>query len=102
MSQVHRSAASGLRILGGGPAEGLLEQPEGVFQVESAQERLPEPVNFSGVRADALPPQPHRLGFAAAGQMVNPQADDGALDQGQLGQVLDPAARRVSRGCSRS
>src|SRR6266571_3932548 len=33
--------------LGGGPAEDLLEQAEGVFQVEAAQERLPQPVHLT-------------------------------------------------------
>src|SRR5438128_6976705 len=31
--------------LGCGPAQGLLEQPEGVLKIEAAQERLPEPVD---------------------------------------------------------
>src|SRR5207247_9796131 len=36
--------AGGGRVadFGGGPAEDLLEQAEGVFEVEAAQERLPE------------------------------------------------------------
>jgi putative transposase len=37
--------------LGPGPAEHLLEEPEGVLQVEPAQERLPAPVHVSGQRA---------------------------------------------------
>ena len=41
ISQVHRSAACRVADLRGGPAEDLLEQPEGVLQVEPAQERLP-------------------------------------------------------------
>jgi hypothetical protein len=34
----------GIPDLGDGPAEGLLEQPERVLQVESSQERLPAQV----------------------------------------------------------
>src|SRR3954451_3910273 len=34
-----------------GPAEGLFEQPEGVFQVEAAQERLPAAVHVCGCGA---------------------------------------------------
>jgi hypothetical protein len=33
---------------GAGPSKGLLEQPEGVLEVESAQVRLPEPVDVGG------------------------------------------------------
>jgi hypothetical protein len=38
----------GVRVaqLRGGPAQGLLEQPEGVFQVEAAQKRLPQPIDM--------------------------------------------------------
>jgi transposase len=39
--------------LGGGPAQDLLEQAEGVLEVEAAQERLPAPVHLSGQRAGA-------------------------------------------------
>ena len=31
-----------------GPSEGLLEQPEGVFEVEPAQKRLPTAIDLSG------------------------------------------------------
>ena len=31
----------------GGPAKDLLEQPEGVLKIKSAQERLPQPVHLS-------------------------------------------------------
>jgi hypothetical protein len=32
--------------LGGGPAQDLLEEPEGMLKVETAQERLPAPVHL--------------------------------------------------------
>lgn len=32
----------------GGPAQDLLDQPEGVLAVEPARERLPEPVDVCG------------------------------------------------------
>src|ERR1700685_2034850 len=40
----------GVRVadFGGGPAKDLLEQPEGVLDVEAAQERLPVPVHLIG------------------------------------------------------
>src|SRR6266536_3585113 len=43
-------AVGGLRDaeLGGGPAQGLLEQPERVFKIASSEERLPEPVQVCG------------------------------------------------------
>jgi len=46
ISQVQRSGG-GVTDLRGGPAEGLLEQPEGVFEVEAAQERLPAAVHLA-------------------------------------------------------
>ena len=47
-----------VRRLGGaelraGPAERLLDHPEGMFKIEPSKERLPEPVDISGRRADA-------------------------------------------------
>jgi len=42
-----RPAVCGLGVadLRGGPAEDLLEQPEGVFKIETAQKRLPQAVH---------------------------------------------------------
>ena len=39
--------------LWGGPAQGLLEQPERVFEVEPAEKSLPEPVHMLREGADA-------------------------------------------------
>ena len=61
ISQVQRSAGGRVADLRGGPAEGLLEQPEGVFEIEAAQERLPAAVDIGGGGAGARPPQPHRF-----------------------------------------
>lgn len=41
----------GVADLGDRPAEGLLEQPEGVFKIESAEERLPAQVDILAVHA---------------------------------------------------
>src|SRR6266508_5121867 len=70
--------------LGCGPAQGLLEQAEGVLKIEAAQERLPEPVDVVGRGVGARPPQPDRFGVASARQMVDLQADDRPLDDGQF------------------
>ncbi len=49
------SAVGGFRVadLRCGPAEGLLEQPEGVLKIEAAQEGLPAAVDPGGDGADA-------------------------------------------------
>ena len=64
ISQVHLSAAAGSRIFGAVHPQDLLEQPEGVLQVEAAQERLPAPVHVFTGGAGARDPQPYRLGVA--------------------------------------
>src|ERR1035441_9151100 len=46
-------SGGGVADLRGGPAEDLLEQPEGVLEIETAQERLPEPVHVGRGRAGA-------------------------------------------------
>ncbi|HEY3735453.1 MAG TPA: hypothetical protein VGL63_16210 [Streptosporangiaceae bacterium] len=38
---------------GPGPAEDLLEEPERVFDIEAAQERLPAAIHRISIRADA-------------------------------------------------
>ena len=65
----------GVADLRRGPAQDLLKQAEGVFQVKPAQERLPEPVDLLRAGAGARGPQPHRLGVAVAGQVIDLQAD---------------------------
>jgi hypothetical protein len=57
--------------LGNGPAESLLEQPEGVFDVEATQERLPAAgdIRLSNVHCGA--PQLDRFRVTAAGQVIN-------------------------------
>jgi hypothetical protein len=61
------------------------------FKVEPAEKRLPPAVDVGGGGADARRPQPHRLGVTVAGQMVDLQADQCALDDGQLAVVVQPA-----------
>ncbi len=78
----------GVADLRRGPAQDLLEQPKGVFQVKPAQERLPEPVHLLRACAGARGPQPHRLGVAVAGQVIDLQADQGAFDDGQFAVVM--------------
>lgn len=75
---------------GTGPAEGLFEQAECVFDVEAAQEGLPEPVDVSGGGIDA-----------GAGQVADLEADDVPSMIGSVFAVLVQAFRWVNRGCSR-
>ena len=70
-SQVQRSAAAGVRMRRGGPAQGLFEQPEGVFEVEAAQKRLPPAVHVGRGGAGDRGPQPHGLGVTVAGQVLD-------------------------------
>src|SRR3954464_4353029 len=63
-----------------GPAQGLFEQPESVFEVEAAQEGLPPAVDIGCGGTDCGGPQPHGLGVTVAGQMLDLQPDQGALD----------------------
>ena len=97
-SQVQRSAGVRGADLRCGPAEGLLEQPEGVFQVEATQEGLPPAVHVGRVGAGDRGPEPHRFGVAVPGQMVNLQPDQGALDDREFGLVVDPAAAAGQSG----
>jgi hypothetical protein len=61
----------GVAQLRGDPAEGLFEQTEGVFEVEAAQERLPEFVHIGRFEVGGGGPQPQRFRVAVAGQMIN-------------------------------
>src|SRR3954451_10672009 len=63
--------SGGIAQLGGGPAEGLLEEPEGVFEVEPAQEGLPGPVDVDAGRGRVAGPQPQRFRGAVAGQVLD-------------------------------
>ena len=74
-----------------GPAQGLLEQSEGVLKIERTEKRLPPAVDVGGGGAGARRPQPPRLGVTVAGRVVDLQADQRALDDGQLAVVVQPA-----------
>ena len=67
-------------------------EKEGVFEIEPSQERLPAAVHVGSGRAGDRRPQPDRLRVAVAGQMVDPQPDQGTLDDRQLAVVIEPAA----------
>jgi hypothetical protein len=60
----------------------LFEESEGVFDVEAAQERSPEPIDVGcgGVRAGV--PQPQRFRVTVTGQAVDGESDDRAVDDG--------------------
>jgi len=45
------------------------------FKIETAQERLPQPVHLIGGGAGGRAPQPDRLGVAVAGQVIDGQPD---------------------------
>src|SRR6476646_10137901 len=79
---------AGLRA---GPAQDLLEQPERVLDIETAQERLPPVGNLGWRGASDRAPQPDRLGVAVTGQVIDLQADQGAVNDGQLTVVIQPA-----------
>jgi hypothetical protein len=61
------------------------------FQVEPAEKAAPPAVDIGGGGAGGRGPQPHRLGVAVAGQVVDLQADQRALDDGELALVVEPA-----------
>ena len=61
-----------------------------MFDVEAAQERLPGAVQRVGGGDRRGGPQPQRLRVAVAGQAVDGQPDEGALDDGQLAGVVLP------------
>ena len=66
-----------------GPAQSLLEEPEGVFQVEVAQEGSPQAVQISVGEFGPGVPQPYRFGSAITGEPVHVEPDDAALDDGR-------------------
>jgi hypothetical protein len=74
------------------PAEGLFEEPEGVFQVETAQERLPEPVHLGFGEGGVGGPEPEWFGVALTGQVLDGKSDDAAGDGGQRSVVGSPGA----------
>ena len=77
---------------GPGPPEGLFEEPEGVFQVEPAQECSPQPVDLGVGELGAGGVQPQRFGVALAGQVLHRKSDDAAIDGGQWPVVIGPGA----------
>lgn len=70
----------GLAEFGNGPAQRLLDHPEGMFKIEPAQEPLPESVDIPGRCTGAGPPQPDRPGVAVPAQVLHAKTDDGAFD----------------------
>jgi site-specific DNA recombinase len=62
------------------------------FQVESAQERLPEPVDVLSVGAGSRGPQPDGLGVAVAGQVLNLQMNQRAMQEREFTVVVKPGA----------
>src|SRR5437588_12098748 len=61
------------------------------LQIETAQVRLPPVGNLGRGGAGGRAPQPDRLGVAVTGQVINLQADQGAVNDGQLTVVFEPA-----------
>ena len=82
----------GVTDLGYGPAEGLFEQAEGVFQVEAAQERLPAAIDVGRGGVGLRPPQPQRFRVLLSGQVLDLQPDQGALDDREIAGVVGPGA----------
>jgi hypothetical protein len=67
--------------------------PVGVLQIEPAQERLPAQVDVLARQASSRRPQPDRQGIVTAGQAVNLQTDQSALDKREFAGVVN--ARRA-------
>ena len=80
--------------LRGGPAEGLLEQPEGVFEVEAAEVGLPQSVHMRRCRARVAEragrPQPHRFRVMVAGEPLHGETDQRPFQDGQVADVVQP------------
>jgi len=75
---------------GPGPAQGLFEELEGVFQVEAVQEGLPQAIHLGVGELGSGVPQPHRFGVTITGQPLDLELDDAALDEGQRALVRFP------------
>jgi hypothetical protein len=79
----------------------LLEHAECVLDIESAQERLPQQVDLTGIQIGDRMPQPDRFRDGAAGQPFDVEADHGAFEHGSRPVWATQDERWVSRGCSR-
>ena len=78
--------------LRGCPAEGLFEQPEGVLDIEPAQERSPEPIDICWCQTGFRAPQPHRRRMTVTGQVIHRQPDHCSLDDRGWPLVVGPRA----------
>src|SRR5512147_245053 len=96
-------AVGGVRVtqLGGGPAQVLFEESEGVLEVEPAQERLPGPLDLLGGGDRGAGPQPQRFRGPVAGQVIDLQPDQCPLDDGSSPWWSSQAPRWVNLGCGR-
>lgn len=61
-----------------------------MFEVETAQERLPPPVHIRGCGVGGRGPQPHRFRGVITWEALYLQADQGAGDDQELAGVLAP------------
>jgi hypothetical protein len=102
MIQVQRSAAAGSRILGSVQPRTCLSRRKVCFQVEPAQERLPQPVHVPGGSGGAGGPQPHGLGITVAGQVIHRQPDKRPFDDRQVTVVAEPGGAVGEPACTRS
>jgi hypothetical protein len=87
---------------GCGPAEDLFEEPESVFQVETAEEGLPESVYLLGGGRGGGVSQPQRFRRPGAGQSLDLEPDHRAFHDRERTVVVGPGARAVRVGCNRS
>ena len=83
-----------------GPAQGLLEEPERVFEIKAAQERLPAQVRPGGARVRPGGPQPHGLRRAVMGQVIDGEPDAASMT-GSAPWWPSHAPRAFSFGCAR-
>src|SRR6266700_1456288 len=75
---------------GPGQAKGLLEEPEGVLNVESSEEDPPQPIDVDRGGVGVAVPQPQRLGIAVARQTLDPKVHQRALHDRELAVVVGP------------
>ena len=92
ISQVQRSAASGVRIFGAVQPRVCLNSRKVCSRSKRRRNACQQRSTSAGGGAGDRGPQPDRLRVAVAGQVVDLQPDQGALDDRQLAVVVDPAA----------
>ena len=92
ISQVQRSAAAGVRIFGAVQPRVCLNSRKVCSRSKRRRNACHQRSTSVGGGAGGRGPQPHRFRVAVAGQVLDLQPDQGALDDRQLAVVVEPAA----------